>query len=163
MLYQHSLALLVGPLSDLITTTKEDGWGWAESFTRNLGKRGPQACCFSELWSGDIKVKHAQPRAHCPVGILEWGSGVARASLRRPHSPGLTSLNRGHAPLAVASHRGSRVLVRITPGEILPLAFRTSISSPAGRPRTMLGRPSSPRAAVGQNRVGREREGARVR
>lgn len=148
VLYKYSVALLVTPDSfdyndkerwlevDRVLYSQSTEAGPPSPVT--LKPAGSRSCAQRTPRSG------AQPRAHCPLDVREWGSRAAQASLRRPQSPGLMILNGGHAPPAVASHCCSRGLVWVTPGESLPLAFRTSILSPAGRTRTLLGLPSSP-------------------
>lgn len=101
----------------------------------------PQASSSLGLCSEDAKVTartapRLPPRRH-PGG----------QTLGRPESlplAGSHNLEDCQTFPAEASHPGARGLVPVTPAGILPLALRIMFLSPAGRARTLQGRPSSP-------------------
>lgn len=78
------------------------------------------------------------------VHPVEEGVGGNRAAQRCPHSPDRTTLNGRYAPQVWPGTVGLGGPVLVTPGGLFPLAFRTSVLSPAGTARTLLARPSSP-------------------
>ena len=99
-------------------------------------------------------------RPLCPARI-PWKGGVGgnRAAQRCPHSPDRTTLNGRYAPQVWPGTVGLGGPVLVTPGGLFPLAFRTSVLSPAGTARTLLARPSSP-GSCRSNPSRRERQRA---
>ena len=74
----------------------------------------------------------------------ERGGGGKTGPPRVAPSPGRTTLNGRYAPQVWSGTVGLGGPVLVTPGGLFPLAFRTSVLSPAGTARTLLAQPSSP-------------------